>query len=627
MVIPFIITGKNDAPVFEIGDAPVVSAHAEMPDHTDSASAVTSDVVLPFHDPDFSDVGAGYSIQVMDAAAASGQSVGLPDHDLLMDFLTFGAVSKNFDATTGQATGVFSAPDNVFDYLGAHDSVTLKYTIELTDAHGATASEYVFITITGSNDDPVIACGDQAQEQVIHEQTGVTGAQTSDEACGGLIHFTDVDLTDTPTATVSDQSVCYTPAGGEGTLELTQAQADAIKCAFSIAPTQTGHDGTIAWSYSIPDHQLDFLAQGETVTLVSTVEIDDHNGGTTSTTVTVTVTGANDAPTITASVPDHLIESTSIDPGVSSATATLSLHDVDGVATYDAAALACDGWVDHQNGTFTQTVNFGTATLDTSSNALTFALDNSAADGLAAGCHQQVAFDIPVTDGLSTVSTSVVFTIDGANDAPVLSTVPSGLSVTDPVNGTISFTGLSVSDVDAGGASLSIAVQAVHGTVAPASETGTLADINADLQDGFTYTAPASPTGTDAIAVTVTDNHGATDMFHFIFQQPGCAGGAVLTGTVDNDAIFATAGSDSLTGGAGHDMFVFGSLAGQDVVTDFCHGEDTIQIHSAEIASFNDLLALTSDNNGNAVITVGNDSITLQGLHKAALTASDFHIV
>lgn len=769
LVIPFIITGENDAPVFEIGDVPVVSAHAEIAGQTGSSSAVTSDVVLPFHDPDFSDVGAGYSIEVMDVATASGQHAGLPDHEALMSFLTFSAVSKNFDGVAGQATGVFSAPDNVFDYLGAHDSITLKYTVQLTDAGGATALEDVFVTITGSNDAPVIDVNDRSQVATIHEQVGVTGSSIPDATCGGLIHFTDVDLTDTPTATICGQSVYYTAADGEGILALTATQMLAIKSAFSISPTAFGHDGTIAWAYSIPDHQLDFLAEGETVTLVSTVVVDDQNGGVTSTTVTVqiyggsndaptitsevsdvqgsiseqpditgsttlndacgtlafrdvdlndehsvahfppsfewsggtltalqimaltaastftlvphdstgtgtgtidwsykvvdgaldfladgqtltvtydvlvadahngtvvqpvtvTMTGANDAPTVVVETcPDHLVEATSTDSGVASATAVLSLGDVDGTAVYDAAALIADGW-STQGQVFTKVVNYGTATLDPSCHTLSFALDNVAADGLTSSDHQQVVFDVPVTDGTSTAAVSVTFTIDGSNDAPVLST--SVLGAADANGGAIFFTGLSVSDVDDNGGLLNIAAQAGHGSVVPGSGEGVLSSVNALLQSGFAYTATtASPTGTDMIAVAATDHEGAvSDAFHFVFQQPGCLAGATLIGTSGNDALFATAGADTLTGGAGHDAFVFAAVAGHDIVTDFCHGEDTIQIHSDGVTDFNALLQLMCDNNdGNAVITTTtNDSITLLGVHKAALVASDFHIV
>ena len=59
--------------------------------------------------------------------------------------------------------------------------------------------------------------------------------------------------------------------------------------------------GSQKWTFSAPDHYFDYLADGEAVTLTYTVQVDDHHGGFTSQDVVVTVTGANDAPTVTAS--------------------------------------------------------------------------------------------------------------------------------------------------------------------------------------------------------------------------------------------------------------------------------------------------------------------------------------
>src|SRR5205085_679636 len=79
------------------------------------------------------------------------------------------------------------------------------------------------------------------------------------------------------------------------------AQSDAIKAAFAIsAEAGNTNNGAIDWTYKIADGSLDFLAAGEKVTLTSTVKVDDHHGGTDTSTVTVTITGTNDAPVIAA---------------------------------------------------------------------------------------------------------------------------------------------------------------------------------------------------------------------------------------------------------------------------------------------------------------------------------------
>ena len=149
---------------------------------------------------------------------------------------------------------------------------------------------------------PVITAGDLAQTAVLTEVAGQTGVATpldQSTPASGVIHFTDVDLTDRPTASVTTQTATYLAADGHTVLTLTSGQLAAIKGAFAIAAEAGNTDnGAIDWSYKIADSALDFLAKNETVQLVSTVTVDDHNGGTAATTVTLNITGTNDVPIV-----------------------------------------------------------------------------------------------------------------------------------------------------------------------------------------------------------------------------------------------------------------------------------------------------------------------------------------
>ncbi len=158
----------------------------------------------------------------------------------------------------------------------------MVYTITVDDANGGTDTQDVTVTITGANDAPVIAVVDVTG--VITEGTTLTDS--------GSITFTDLDLTDTPTASEATKSVTTA-------LTLTAAQQTAIENAFTIsADAGNTNNGTINWDYTITEAELDFLAAGETVTVVFTITVDDGNGGTDTQDVTVTITGANDAPVI-----------------------------------------------------------------------------------------------------------------------------------------------------------------------------------------------------------------------------------------------------------------------------------------------------------------------------------------
>ncbi|MBM9521370.1 VCBS domain-containing protein, partial [Desulforhopalus vacuolatus] len=75
----------------------------------------------------------------------------------------------------------------------------------------------------------------------------------------------------------------------------------------------------------ITEGELDFLAEGETVTAVFTITVDDQNGGTDTQDVTITITGATDAPVIAVvDVAGDIIEGTTL-----SDTGSITFTDVD----------------------------------------------------------------------------------------------------------------------------------------------------------------------------------------------------------------------------------------------------------------------------------------------------------
>ncbi|MFG5121660.1 VCBS domain-containing protein, partial [Methylorubrum sp. POS3] len=54
------------------------------------------------------------------------------------------------------------------------------------------------------------------------------------------------------------------------------------------------------WSYAIADKALDFIGQNDTVRVVTTVQVNDGNGGVAQQAVTIALKGVNDAPVIVA---------------------------------------------------------------------------------------------------------------------------------------------------------------------------------------------------------------------------------------------------------------------------------------------------------------------------------------
>jgi hypothetical protein len=92
-----------------------------------------------------------------------------------------------------------------------------------------------------------------------------------------------------------------------------------------------------------------------------------------------------------------------------------------------------------------------------------------------------------------------------------------------------------------------------------------------------------------------------------------------------NSPIFALPNVDTLTGAGGNDLFVFAQPIGNDLIHNFNAVSDQIDlIGFNHVSSFSDL-AIADDSNGNAVVTVGSgETITLQGVDAASLTASNF---
>jgi Ca2+-binding RTX toxin-like protein len=134
--------------------------------------------------------------------------------------------------------------------------------------------------------------------------------------------------------------------------------------------------------------------------------------------------------------------------------------------------------------------------------------------------------------------------------------------------------------------------------------------------------------------LTVADSFGHTDRVHFIFNQGGTGSDVALTGTSGKDVIFATGHTDTLTGGASADQFVFAPETSRsaDTITDFKAGEDHIDLRSfsfvdsANIGTWLGTHAAASPPNGaDTLITLDTgDSITLKGVAHASLHASDF---
>ena len=415
------ITGANDAPVIAIVDVTGIITEGGTVSETGS---------ITFTDLDLTDLPNATEVT---QSVTTTLTLTAPQQAAIENAFTISAAGGN--TNNGTISWDYTIADADLDFLAAGETVTVVFTITVNDGNGGTDTQDVTINITGANDAPVIA---------IVDVTGIiTEGGTVSET--GSITFTDLDLTDTPTATEVTQSVTTA-------LTLTAPQQAAIENAFTIsAAGGNTNNGTINWDYTIADTDLDFLAAGETVTVVFTITVDDGNGGTDTQDVTINITGANDAPVI--AVVD--VAGTITEGGTVSETGAITFTDLDltdlpNATEATASVTTALTLTAPQQAAIENAFTISAAGGNTNNGTINwdYTIADADLDFLAAGETVTVVFTITVDDGNGGTDTQdVTINITGANDAPVITPVDVGGSITE--GGTVSETGaITFTDLD-----------------------------------------------------------------------------------------------------------------------------------------------------------------------------------
>ena len=344
----------------------------------------------------------------------------------------------------------YDVADRNFDFIAAGETLTLTYIAVVDDHHGGVVSVPLTVTVTvhGTNDIPTIT----ATSDAFIERAGTNNA-TSDHA-GGTIVFADVDLTDRPTVATHFTSFTYQDALHNNVSLLTtqqQAAVASVEASLSLTPAgANANNGSVVWSYDLPDNSFDFLADGETLALTYTATVNDHHGGIVSTPITVTIHGTNDTPVVIADASGPLgsnvhaiTELTDENGGITGSTqadttsGSLAFTDVDLTDTHTVAnAMTSAVW---SGGTLpsglsailADALSTSVATDSTGTGAgsvgFGFSVVDNKFDFLADGETLTVTYDVTVTDNNLVTSTQpVTVTITGTNDTPVVIADASG---------------------------------------------------------------------------------------------------------------------------------------------------------------------------------------------------------
>ncbi|ORT49995.1 hypothetical protein ST37_08665, partial [Vibrio sp. qd031] len=284
-------------------------------------------------------------------------------------------ISDAYGEFTVDAEGnwTFTLADNAtVDALTAGQKEVREFIVTLSDGSDTT----VTITITGTDDDPVISADTDAVTE--GDVTPVSGTLTATDADNPNLAFEE--------NTISD-------AYGEFTV-----------------------DANGNWTFTLADNAtVDALTAGQEEVREFTVTLSDGSD----TTVTITITGTDDDPVISADT-DEVTEG-----DLTPVSGTLTATDADNPDLEFTPATLNDA--------------YGEFTVDADGNWTFTLADNATVDALTAGQKEVREFTVTLSDGSDT---TVTITITGTDDAPVISADTDAVTEGDvtPVSGTLTAT-------------------------------------------------------------------------------------------------------------------------------------------------------------------------------------------
>jgi VCBS repeat-containing protein len=392
---------------------------------------------------------------------------------------------------SGVIDWAFNAPDDDFDFLSKGQTLTLTYTVTVTDNHGGSGQQIIDITITGSDDKPIITMSAGA---TVTEQPD-TILSLSPDIAHPTVQFTDLDIANVGyTASVLGVSVSGATTGllpgSLGTAELL-----SFFHVDNVTKAAGSSTGVINTTFAAPDLAFDYLAAGEQLIITYAVQLNDGSGGTTTQNVKVTVVGTNDDP-IYLSGPEsaHLTEGQHLSSGNLAANGELFFTDIDlsdthTVSTSVTASRSGGGAVPLSNATLLAALS---TTLDDSTGHIfgdvdwSFSLPNGDVNFLSGGETLTLTYDISVTDpSLGTAMQVVNVTILGVNHPVMITSGPETASVSElpdttgsaaldtTPTGTIAFTDQDISDTHV----VAVSVASTTWSGGPAIPATTLSDL------------------------------------------------------------------------------------------------------------------------------------------------------
>ncbi|MDZ5461702.1 beta strand repeat-containing protein, partial [Azohydromonas lata] len=590
--VTIVITGVNDAATIDAGT-----------DGANAQAALTEDA-------DTDTVTPGIQLTRTGSLAVSDTDAGQDKFSTTVTDTTSGGA---WGALTINAAGTWSyTVDNslaALQALKAGETHTETFTVQSLDG---TASQTVTIVITGVNDAATIDAGTDGA----NAQAALTEDADTDAGTPGI------QLTRTGSLSVSD-----TDAGQDKfSTTVTDTTSGGAWGALTINAAGT-------WSYTVDNSlaALQALKQGETHTETFTVQSLD---GTATQTVTVVITGVNDAATIDAGTDGAnaqaaLTEDADTDtvtPGIQlTRTGSLSVSDTD--ASQDKFST-----------TVTDTTvggAWGALTIN-AAGAWSYSVDNSLAalQALKQGETHTETFTVQSLDGTATQTITIVIT--GVNDAATIDAGTNGVNAqaaltedadTDALTPGIQLTrtgSLSVSDTDAGQDKFST-------TVTDTTSGGAWGALTINAAGTWSYTVDNSLAALQALKAGETH----TETFSVASLDGTASQTVTIVITGVNDAATIDAGTDganaqaALTEDADTDTLTAGiqlTRTGSLAVSDADAGQDKFSTTVTDTTSGGAWGALTINAAGTWSYAVDNSLATLQALKQGETHTETFTV-
>ncbi|MEI6639428.1 MAG: VCBS domain-containing protein, partial [Chlorobium sp.] len=559
--IAITINGTNDSPVM-VADTYTTSENVMLT--VNAANGLLANDTDP-------DAGTTLTVNAVNGLSSNVGAAVTGTNGALFTVAADGSYSFNPGSTT-------------FDYLAVGETATTSVNYTVTDDKGATSSSRVTVTLTGTNDAAVVASTDVTG--AVSETIG-TPAALATLTDSGTLWFSDVDLSDLHTVSAVTAST-----GALGVLTVTKSRDT----------TGTGTGGVISWNYIVGAGVVEYLAEGQTRDETFTFTLGD-GGGTVERTVTVTLTGTNDLPSIagastTASGAFTEAALTTGSATVHTVSGSIAFFDADLTDTHTVTVTGAD--VVRSGGTLTESqqaallaafhldARVESTTTGGGTEAWHFTAADSTFDYLVNNETLAATYTITVDDSHTggMVTQDVVITITGTNDAAVITgTSTASLTESDAV---LAATGtLSATDVD------SLATFVAQTNVAGTNRYGkfsigadgvwsyTAGSAHNEFVAGTSYTdsvTVATADGTQqVVAVTIAGTNDAaaitgSSTARLTEAKTALAATGTLSATdVDGAATFVA--QRNVAGSNGYGSFSIGTNGVWNYTTNSAHGE------------------------------------------------------